>query len=178
MRAESIFAGYPIVTLVDERRYVMINAITRTGVSIARSPHAISQDEGRKRPFGVEGDELLRRGAEKVGSEVRAGQDVDHYRVTSGDGDRDEVWLTQDANRLPMEWTYRDRATGAKSQKVYLGWTQVAMPDAFFQPDSGVKLEELSYEEYVERSRRGEPPGPAPPLYADLLHGRREQAAP
>jgi hypothetical protein len=174
MRAESVFNGIPIVTLVDERRYLIIDPTHRTGVSIARSPVAVEQDAKRPRPFGYEMERLLAKGAEKVGSEVRGGQDVDHYRVTSADGDRDEVWVTQDELRLPMEELYRDRASGAKSQRVYLRWVQVALPDAFFRPEPGVKLEEISYEQYVESTRKGQPPGPAPPLYSDLLHGRRE----
>jgi hypothetical protein len=174
MRAESVFNGIPIVTLVDERRYVIIDEAHHTGVSIARSPLAVQQDAKRRRPFGYEAERLLARGAEKVGSEVRAGQDVDHYRMTKADGDRDEVWLTQDALRLPMEELYRDRDTGAKSQRVYLRWVQTALPDEFFRPDPDVKLEQVSYEEYVESTRKGKPPGPAPPLYSDLLHGQRE----
>jgi hypothetical protein len=174
MRAESVFNGIPIVTLVDERRYVIIDVTRHTGVSIARSPVSMQQDAKRPRPFGYEVETLLARGAEKVGSEVRAGQDVDHYRITSVHGDRDEIWVTQDELQLPMEELFRDRETGAKSQRVYLRWVQVGLPDEFFRPGPGVKLEEISYEEYVESTRKGQPPGPAPPLYSDLLHGRRE----
>jgi hypothetical protein len=174
MRAESVFDGNPIVTLVDEHRYVIIDRLRRTGVSIGRSPTAIQQDAKRRRPFAEEAERLMAQGAEKVGSEVRAGQDVDHYRITSRHGDRSEIWLTQDELRLPMEELYRDRATGAKSQRVYLRWVQVGFPDSFFEPEEGVKLEELSYQEYLERTQKG-PVGPAPPLYAELLHGLKEQ---
>jgi hypothetical protein len=172
MRAESVFDGNPVVTLVDEERYVIIDALRREGVAIARSPIAMGQDAARERPFGYEAKGLLASG-EKVGTEVRAGQDVDHYRITAGDGDRSEVWVTQDELRLPMEELFRARDTGAKNQRIYLRWVQAAFPDAFFEPDSDVKLEKLSYEQYVERTRKGEAVGPAPPLYADLLHGRR-----
>ena len=173
MRAESVFDGNPIVTLVDSERYVIIDTLRRTGVAIGRSPIAIGQDAARERPFGYEAKALLK-SAEKIGSEVRAGRDVDHYRITASDGDRSEVWVTQDELHLPMEELFRARDTGAKNQRIYLRWVQAAFPDALFEPESGVKLEKLSYEQYVERTRKGEAVGPAPPLYADLLHGRRD----
>lgn len=172
MRAESIVEGHRVTTLVDEKRYVIIDDLGNAGISIARSPRAIAQDAKRKRPFGTEFEDLVADGAEKVGSEVRAGQDVDHYRITRSDGDRDEVWVTQAEPRLPLEAMYRERS-GTRSRRVYLRWVEGAWPDSLFVPDPGVKLEEISYEEYLERSRKG-PVGPAPPFYADLLHGERE----
>lgn len=173
MRAESVFDGHTIVTLVDEERYVIVDVLRREGVSIGRSPVAIGQDAGRQRPFAYEAAGLLKT-AEKIGSEVRAGRDVDHYRITANDGDRSEVWVTQDELHLPMEELYRARDTGAKNQRIYLRWVQASFPDSLFQADPGVKLEKVSYDQYVERTRKGEAVGPAPPLYADLLHGRRE----
>lgn len=173
MRAESIVEGHRVTTLVDEKRYIIIDDLGNSGISIARSPRAIAQDAKRKRPFGNEYEELVGDGAENVGSEVRAGQDVDHFRITRSDGDRDEVWVTQDERRLPLETMYRDRSSGSRSRRVYLRWVEAAWPDSLFEPDSGVKLEEIAYEDYVERSRKG-PVGPAPPFYADLLHGARE----
>jgi len=173
MRAESVFDGNTIVTLVDEERYTIIDVLRREGVSIARSPVSIGQDATRARPFAYEATSLLQT-AEKIGSEVRAGRDVDHYRITGNDGDRSEVWVTQDELHLPMEELYRARDTGAKNQRIYLRWVQAAFPDSLFQPESGVKLEKITYDQYVERTRKGEAVGPAPPLYADLLHGRRE----
>jgi len=173
MRAESVVEGHRVVTLVDEKRYLIIDEFGRTGISIARSPRAIGQDAKRRRPFGNEVDELMRDGAEKVGSEMRAGQEVDHYRLTRRDGDRDEVWVTQDESRLPLETVFRERNTGTMNRRVYLRWVESAWPDALFEPGKDVKLEEISYEDYVERSKKG-PVGPAPPFYADLLHGTRE----
>jgi hypothetical protein len=173
MRAESVFDGHTIVTLVDEERYAIIDPMRGEGVSIARSQIAVGQDAGRGRPFGYEAENLLKN-AEKVGSEVRAGRDVDHYRITASDGDRSEVWVTQDELHLPMEELFRARDTGAKNQRIYLRWVQAAFPDSLFEPGDGVKLEKIAYEQYVERTRKGEAVGPAPPLYADLLHGRRE----
>jgi len=173
MRAESVVEGHRLTTLVDEKRYVIIDELGGTGISIARSPRAIAQDAKRKRWFGNEVEDLLRDGAEKVASEVRAGQEVDHYRITRSDGDRDEVWVTQDESRLPLETVFRDRGTGTMNRRVYLRWVESAWPDSLFEPTRGSKLEEISYEDYVERSKKG-PVGPAPPFYADLLHGVRD----
>jgi hypothetical protein len=174
MRAEAVFQGHPIVTIVDERRYVMLDEVTRTGVAIARSPASIAQDAKRKRPFGREADDLIAQGGEKVGTEVRAGEELDHFRLTRPGGDQREVWASPDELRLPQESRSFDRASGQESRVVYLGWVQQPFPDSLFQPDPGVKLEQLSYEEYVARSQKTLV-GPAPPLFSDLLHGPRPQ---
>jgi hypothetical protein len=173
MRAESIVEGRRIVTFVDEKRYVIIDDLGKNGISIARSDHSIGQDAKRKRPFGNEIDDIVKIGGEKVGEEVRAGQDVEHYRVTRGDGDRDEVWVTKDESRLPVESVYRERQTGAMNRRVYLRWVESGLPDDFFTPPRDVKLESLTYEEYAARSKQGGV-GPAPPFYSDLLHGTRD----
>jgi hypothetical protein len=172
MRAEFVFEGHPIVTLVDEHRYVMLDEVTRTGVAIARSPASIALDAKRTRPFGREADDLITAGGEKVGAEMRAGEELDHYRLTKPGGDQREAWVSADPLRLPSEWRAFDRATGQESRVVYLRWVQRSFPDALFQPDAAVKLEQLSYEEYVARSQKA-PVGPAPPLFSDLLHGPR-----
>ena len=48
---------------------------------LAQSMLRDALDAKRARPFGREADELIADGGEKVGSEVRAGQEVDHYRA-------------------------------------------------------------------------------------------------
>jgi hypothetical protein len=173
MRAESIIEGHRVLTFVDDKRYVIVDDLGRTGLSIERSPHSVAQDAKRKRPFGNEVDDILKAGGEKVGEDVRAGQDVEHYRVSKSGGDRDEVWVTKDATRLPIEALYRDRETGAANRRVYLRWIEVPLPDDFFAPPRDVKLESMGYDEYTSRSKQG-PVGPAPPFYSDLLHGTRE----
>ena len=173
MRAESVVEGRRIVTFVDDKRFVIVDELGKAGVSIERSAHSIAQDGKRKRPFGTELDDIVKLGGEKVGQEMRAGQEVDHYRVTRGDGDRDEVWVTTDESHLPIESVYRDRGTGAANRRVYLRWVEAQFPDDFFAPSRDVKLESMSYDEYVTRSKQG-PVGPAPPFYSDLLHGTRE----
>jgi hypothetical protein len=173
MRAESVVEGRRILTFVDEKRYVIVDDLGRNGIAIERSAHSIGQDGKRRRPFGNEAEDITKQGGEKVGEEMKAGQDVDHYRVTTGSGDRDEVWVTQDAGRLPLESLFRDRQTGAMSRRIYLRWVEAAYPDEFFAPAREIKLETMTYEEYTSRSKTG-PVGPAPPFYSDLLHGARE----
>jgi len=173
MRAESIVEGRRIVTYVDDKRYAIVDDLGKAGVSIGRSEHSIGQDAKRKRPFGTELDEIVKQGGEKVGQEMRAGQEVDHYRLTQGDGDRDEVWVTTDESHLPIESLFRDRGTGAANRRVYLRWVEAQFPDDFFAPPRDVKLESMTYDEYVARSKKGSV-GPAPPFYSDLLHGTHD----
>jgi hypothetical protein len=173
MRAESVVEGRRVLTFVDEKRYVIVDELGKTGISIERSEHSIAQDAKRKRPFGNEVDDIEKVGGEKVGDEMRAGQEVEHFRATRGDGDRDEVWVTKDESRLPIESVYRARQTGTMNRRVYLRWVEAAFPDEFFAPPRDVKLETIGYEDYTARSKQG-PVGPAPPFYSDLLHGTRE----
>src|SRR4030095_14729283 len=86
MRAESVFDGNPIITLVDEHRYVIIARLRGTGTSIGRSPTAIQQDAKRRRPFAEEAERLMAQGAEKVGSEGGAGQGGRDSPNTDGKG--------------------------------------------------------------------------------------------
>ena len=44
------------------------------------------------------------------------------------------------------------------------------MPQAFFQPEPDMTIEQISYDEYVARATK-EQLGPAPPFHRDLLHG-------
>ena len=68
----------------------------------------------------------------------------------------------------------RDRRSGVEFRSQYLDWNHaIGLPDHLFEPPSDVELEPVGYDDYVERSKKGAV-GPAPPFYADLLHGRRE----
>ena len=82
MRAETVVAGRPILTLVNGEHYYVIDRLTGTGVAIRRSPRAIQADATRSRPFATETDQLLRDGAEKVASESLHGRPCDVYRLT------------------------------------------------------------------------------------------------
>lgn len=172
MRAQSVVGGRPLLTLVNEKRYIIIDGMARTGISIERSPIAIRQDADRGRPFGNEAERMIAGGAEMVGTTVVAGQDAERYRVTDAAGRR-EVWVTKDELRVPIQVMRRDRRSGTEIHSQYLDWNHgVALPDAFFEPPPDVTLESYTYDAYIEASQKGAV-GPAPPFYADLLHGVR-----
>ena len=173
MRAETVIAGRPVLTLVNETRYIIIDALNKEGVSIERSEVARSLDAKRGRPFGNEATRLIAAGAEKIEGGVESGLEASRYRLTNSAGRR-EVWVTEGEYQLPVEIYRYYRNTGSEMRVRYLGWSPgVPLPDWFFEPQSDVKLETLSYTEYVERSKK-EAIGPAPPFYAELLHGRRQ----
>jgi hypothetical protein len=170
LRAHSVVAGRPILTLVNGELYTVIDELSATGVSIRRSPAAIRADATRGRPFGREGDRVIAAGGEKVGRETIMGRDCDVYRVTDPRGRR-EVCVLQDAARLPLRAEEFDRASRATVQVRFVDWSRgFPVPDGFFEPDPRVALERLEYADYLERAPRG-PVGPAPVLYRDLLHG-------
>jgi hypothetical protein len=170
LRAHSVVAGRPILTLVNGEFYTVIDELAGTGVAIRRSPAAIQADARRGRPFGREGDRLIASGAEKVGRETIMARDCDVYRVTDARGRR-EVCVAREAARLPLRGEEFDRATGATVQIRFLDWSPgFPVADAFFEPDPRVALERVEYADYLERSPQG-PVGPAPVLYRDLLHG-------
>jgi hypothetical protein len=56
--------------------------------------------------------------------------------------------------------------------------TGIPVPDAFFEPETGVKLDRYEFEDYLRTSVHEGPVGPVPVLYADLLHGGRESRPP
>ena len=142
------------------------------GVAIQRSPRAIRADAERGRPFGNEATILLEIGGEKVSTQEVSGRTCDLYRLTNKDG-RHEVCISRDEARLPVLVRIWSRASGKEALTRYLDWTRgLALSDAFFEPEPDVKLEPLSYEEYVARAGK-EQIGPAPPFFRDLLHGTR-----
>lgn len=170
LRSETVFLGHPIVTIVSGERYMVIDRLNRSGVSIQRSPRAIREDVKRGRPFGNELEALLTSGGEKVRTEEMAGRPCDLYRMTDGEGRR-EVCVTQDELRLPLFRRVWLRESGQSAESRYLEWSRdLEIEDAFFEPDPGVTLEHITYEDYVRRAPN-ERIGPAPPLHADLLHG-------
>jgi hypothetical protein len=116
---------------------------------------------------------LIGDGAEKIESGVMSGHESSRYRLTDSAGRR-EVWVTDSEYELPVEVHRYYRKTASEMRIRYLGWSPgVPIPDWFFEPGADIELEIISYEEYVERSSK-EAVGPAPPFYAELLHGRRD----
>jgi hypothetical protein len=172
-RAETVIGGHPIITLVNGERYITIDRLANTGVSIQRSPAAIREDQKRGRPFGNEGAQLQAAGAEKVSTETIAGRSCDLYRVTNNEG-RKEVCVSRDETLLPLQVKVWRRASGKEAVTRYLDWTSaLALSDQFFEPDSAVTLEHLSYDDYLRRAVN-EQIGPAPPFFGDLLHGAKQ----
>jgi hypothetical protein len=173
MRSQTVIAGRPVITLVNENRYIIIDLLNKEGVSIERSPTARRQDAQRSRPFGNEAAQLIEAGAEKVEGGVESGHEASRYRLTNETG-RNEVWVTDGEYELPVEVYRYYRNTASEMRVRYLGWSPgVPLPDWFFEPPADVTLEAVTYDEYIERSKT-EAIGPAPPFYSELLHGRRE----
>lgn len=170
LRAETVVAGHPILTLVSGDRYLVIDRLGGRGISIRRSPAAIAADAARMRPFGLELERMRAVGAEVVGSQRLGSRRCQLWRVTDPTGRR-ELCVSDDAAQLPFEMTVWSRATGRSVVVRYLDWTRdLALPDAFFEPDPRVRIESYEYEEYVRKTAEG-PVGPAPPFFAELLHG-------
>ncbi len=170
LRAHTVVAGRPLLTLVNGEFYTVIDELAATGVAIRRSPSAVRADARRGRPFGREGEKLIAAGAEKVGTETLVGRACDLYRETDSRGRR-EACLLQDASRVPLRAEEFDRGSGSTVQVRFLDWSRgFPAPDAFFEPDPRIALERVEYADYVARVAK-EPVGPAPVLYRELLHG-------
>lgn len=171
LRSEVVVAGQPIVQIVRGERYVIVNRLLRTGVSIQRNPNAIQKDASRRRPIGDDGELILAGGGEPAGSSQIAGQACTLVRLTDADGRRETCVSTSEA-RVPLRTTFWQRASNRTTEINYLTWaSQVPLGDDFFAPEAGVQLQELSYEQYLAASQKG-PVGPAPPTFSHLLHGR------
>ena len=68
-----------------------------------------------------------------------------------------------------------DRSSGRTTYVEYTNWLVAPLiSDTFFEPDERIEMERFGYREYRARVRAGQPPGPAPVLYSELLHGRLE----
>jgi hypothetical protein len=170
LRAETVLAGRPLLTIVSGDRYFVIDTLAGSGIGIRRSPEALEAAKHRERPFGNEAAELLGAGAEKVGSDEVLGRPCDVYRLTNRRGRR-EACISQDELRLPMHFLEFDRASGRTGQARYLDWARgFPAPDSFFEPDPRFEIERIEYEDYLRRATQ-EKMGPAPVLYKQLLHG-------
>jgi len=170
LRAETVIAGRKIVSLVNGDTYYAYDATGREGVAIGRAKAAIAKDAPDRRPFGRELEVVLQQGGEKVGEEQVGGRACERFRVTDEAGRR-EIWVTKDALRLPVRLEIFSRPTGKTVATDFLSWTS-ALPieDAFLEPEPGVHLQRLSFDEYA--ARQFTPVGPVPILYMDLLTGR------
>jgi hypothetical protein len=172
MRAETVVAGHRLVTIVNGKRYYAIDATDGRVVVIERSKRALADDEERPRMVGVEGFLIQERGGEKVKSERLAGRMCDVYKHTDSSG-RQQVWVQQDDDgaQLPMRVEVYSRQAAATIRTDYVQWASgLELPERLFEPDPRFPVQELDYDEYVERSSKGDLP-PVPVLHSNLLHG-------
>lgn len=174
LHAQTVIAGHPIVTIVNGSRYYILDPLEREGIAIERSSRALAADRHGGRPFGHEGDDAIAAGAEKVATQRVGGHLCDLYRITD-DAGREEVWLEHKRPHLPLRVQIFDRESGSTIRSDYVDWGHgMKLPDSFFEPDPGIKIERMSYQDYVNKTANG-PVGPAPPLYDTLLYGPQEK---
>jgi hypothetical protein len=58
----------------------------------------------------------------------------------------------------------------------YINWqSAIAIPDSFFDVDSGIQIERLELDDYIQRNVKQGPQGDVPVLYADLLHAKHDE---
>ena len=172
LHAETVIAGRRITTLVNGNTYYAYDAVGQNGVAITRSPKAIAADARGQRPFGREFENLVTQGAERIRDEDVMGRPCEVFRLTDQLGRR-ELWVTKDPKRLPVRIVIYRRDTGRTVTTEYLNWlTGLSIADGFFEPEAGIALERLDLDTYMQRSSTGEPVGPVPVLYTDLLVGR------
>jgi len=171
-RSETIVTGHPIVTLVNDRWYYTWDGLTGEGYGIKRDKSVVAFDRTRARPFGMELQELLDEGGEKIRSEDMNGIKVDVYRVTDDDGRR-TLWVDVERLDLPVRLEAYNRKTGRTGSMDWINWIPgLVIPDSFFELPKGLKIERFDdYEEYLEKLGEGPVP-PAPPLFHYLLRDR------
>jgi hypothetical protein len=175
LRAESVVAGHKIVTIVRGDRYYAFDGLTGEGLSIRREPATVAADRADQRPFAREYEILVGQGAELVREETMLGRRAGIYRVTDDHGRR-ELWVTQDAMRIPLRVDVFDRESGKQRTTDYVNWqSDLAIPDAFFAPDSHAALKEMDYTEYLRRSSEEGTVGPVPVLYTGLLFKKNNE---
>lgn len=175
LRAETTIAGQLLLTIVNGDTYYNLIPSAGVGIAIARAPRALEDDRKGGRPFGRDTERILARGAEKAGSERLMGKDLAVYRISNGDI-REEVWATDDAEKLPVKLVYTDRKEGETAETLFNWIRGVQLSDAFFEPDPRLQIEKVSYEDFAERVKEGKAVG-FPPLFTDLLSGRPERGA-
>jgi outer membrane lipoprotein-sorting protein len=173
LRTETVVAGHKVVTIVRGDRYYAYDGLSGEGLSIRREPATVASDRSDVRPFAREYDILVHQGAELVREETLLGRKAGIYRVTDDSGRR-ELWVTQDALRIPLRVEVYDRNTGAKRTTDYVNWqSDIAIPDAFFTPDARAALTEMDYSEYLRRSTQEGSVGPVPVFYLSLLYAKK-----
>ena len=102
-RAETILSGHQIVSIVNGDYYYVYDGMTGKGAAIVRHPNALREDATRGRSFGMELEELLRQGGEKIsgGSIETAELGYEIYQLTNKLG-RTQVAITMTDPKLPF----------------------------------------------------------------------------
>lgn len=171
-RSLTVIHGVPIVTLVNADTYYTIDVAGSLALAVERSPLAIREDASRDRPFANELDEVIREGGEKIRAQSVAGAATNVWRVTDEDGRR-TVWALAEGPPVPIRVENFDRRTGITGHLAYVNWLyDIPLPDSFFEPWEGLKVRRITYEQYVKARSMG-PVGPSPPLFSNLLNGRK-----
>ena len=174
LRSETVVAGHKIVTIVRGERYYAYDGLTGEGLSIRREPAVVAADKPDERPFAQEYQVLMKQGAELVREETLIGRRAGIYRLTDENGRR-ELWVTQDALRIPLRIDIFDRQSGTQRTTDYVNWqSDLEIPDAFFAPDARATLTEMDYTEYLRRSTAEGTVGPVPVLYTHMLFKRKD----
>jgi outer membrane lipoprotein-sorting protein len=173
LRAEIALQGASLVTIVSGEFYTIADLTHLMGIRIRRSPEALALDRARpnERPFGREGEELIAKGAELVRSDNLGNRPCRVLRLTDDVGKR-EVWVTDDKQKMPLRVDFFARENGVHTTTDYVDWiSDLPLPDALFELDPRIQVETLEYADYMKRSGEG-PVGPAPVMFAPLLHGK------
>ncbi len=174
LRAETVVAGHKIVTIVRGDYYYAYDGLTGEGLAIRREPAVVAADRADERPFAREYEVLIGQGAELVREETLIGRRAGIYRITD-EGGRRELWVTQDALRIPLRVDIFDRESGTQRTTDYVNWqSDLAIPDAFFAPDPHATLTQMDYSEYLRRSAEQGTVGPVPVLYTHMLFKRKD----
>ncbi len=173
LRAEAVMSGHNIVTVVNGDFYYVYDSLTNSGYRIRRAVDAIAADAGRKRPFGMQLEEILAHGGEKIREETFEGVPVEVYRMTN-DEERRTLWVQKNSDAIPIRIETYERAQARTARLDWINWlTGLNVPRSFFSPPSQVKFEEFeSYEAYLLRLAQG-PVLPAPPFFHELIEVRQ-----
>lgn len=171
-RSVSVIRGVPVVTLVNKNIYYTINEMENIALAVERSPGAVAEDASRSRPFANELNTLIEQGGEKIRVQSVAGAMTTVWRVTDDAGQR-TVWALAGGPAVPIRVENFDRKSGVTGQVAYVNWLyDIPIPDEFFEPWEGLKIRRMSYPQYLKARGLG-PVGPAPPLFSELLNGRK-----
>ena len=143
----------------DDEHYYAIDGLGRRASRSRGARRPSPQDAKGGRPL----DEQIERDREAGRREDRARRarrpEVDHYRLTQGDGDRTTVWVTTDESRLPVESSLPIADRRGEPPRLPALRSRRRFPTISSSPTRDVKLESMTYDEYVARSKKG-PVGP------------------